>query len=168
MTHRGSSTRVRACRLWCRADPTRGATFHRSGIATGRSGASLNSGRWRRRLRGRSRAFWSILLPHREEKQSPRVNSTGKVPLALFQPGDLAERVGDGGAKAADEDKADRDDVQLCELVGGEGEGDLVEQEARGEERGVDWGTAVGVGQSFGSYVAEETRAGGLTLVEGL
>ena len=71
-------------------------------------------------------------------KQSPRANSTGKVPLALFQPCDLAERVGDGGAKATDEDKADRDDVQLCELVGGEGEGDLVEQEARGEERGVD------------------------------
>lgn len=92
----------------------------------------------------------SLVLAIRVAEDSPHrgLDSTGKVSLSLFQPGDLAERVGDGGAKAADEDKADRDDVQFCELVGGEGEGDLVEQEARGEERGVDcpgeWSVVVG------------------------
>lgn len=63
---------------------------------------------------------------------------TGKVSLALFEAQEAAKEVGDAGGEARDEDKADRDDVQVGELFGREREGDLVEEEAGREEGRVD------------------------------
>lgn len=82
---------------------------------------------------------------------------TGKVALALVEADEAAKEVGDAGREGRHDAEADRDDVELGELVGREREGDLVEQEARREDRRVDCGVDEDVSRC--TCVCEEGRA---------
>jgi hypothetical protein len=77
-------------------------------------------------------------------KSGKKGRRTGKVPLTLLQPHKPSKAPRDTGGEARDEDEADGDNVEFGEFVGGEGEGDFVEEKAGSEKGCVDCDGSIG------------------------
>jgi len=87
---------------------------------------------------GKVSSALGLRLGRVEERDGEQLKRTSKVPLTLLEPKDLAHAPSYDGREARNDDKPDGDDVQVCELLGGEGEGYFGEEKRRGEEGDVD------------------------------